>query len=103
MTIARATGVARVLACATVLIAAGGGAQPAVPAPGVCNFHRVNDSVYRGGQPFAQGFRSLAKLGIKTVLDLRHNSMESAWEEREVKSLGMRYVQLALSTIDTPT
>ena len=42
-----------------------------VTAPGVPNFHKVNDGLYRGGQPSRQGFESLAKLGIKTVLDLR--------------------------------
>ncbi len=86
-----------------VLIASGGGASPTVSAPGVPNFHRVNDDIYRGGQPTAQGFRTLAKLGIKTVLDLRTSSGPSFWEKKEVKSVGMRYVQLPLYGDETPT
>ena len=35
------------------------------------NFDKVNDFVYRGGQPTAEGFKSLAALGVKTVIDLR--------------------------------
>ena len=42
-----------------------------VAVPGVPNFHQVNERVYRGAQPRAEGWSSLAKLGIKTVIDLR--------------------------------
>ena len=38
---------------------------------GVSNFHKVNDNLYRGGQPTAEGFKALAHLGIKTIVDLR--------------------------------
>ncbi|MBZ5607126.1 MAG: hypothetical protein LAP38_02625 [Acidobacteriia bacterium] len=40
-------------------------------APGVPNFHRVNEHIYRGGQPAPAGWTSLAGLGIKLVIDLR--------------------------------
>jgi hypothetical protein len=40
-------------------------------APGVPNFHQVNAHLYRGGQPNDAGWSSLAKLGVKTVVDLR--------------------------------
>src|SRR5580692_6579330 len=38
---------------------------------GVTNFHQVNEHVYRGAQPSENGFQNLAKIGIKTILDLR--------------------------------
>ena len=72
-------------------------------APGVPNFHRVNDSLYRGGQPSAQGFQNLAKLGVKTVVDLRIPDGQSAWEKRIVERLGMRYVHLPLHGGEIPT
>jgi protein tyrosine/serine phosphatase len=103
MSVVRPTGVVRIFALSAVLIASGGGASPTVSAPGVPNFHRVNDDIYRGGQPTAQGFRTLAKLGIKTVLDLRTSSGPSFWEKKEVKSVGMRYVQLPLYGDENPT
>ena len=37
---------------------------------GVPNFRTVNDQVYGGGQPSAEGFRNLAAMGVKTVVDL---------------------------------
>jgi tyrosine-protein phosphatase SIW14 len=59
--------------------------------PGVHNFHEVNDHVYRGAQPNKQGFVSLAKLGVKTILDLRGEKSERSL----VEGAGMRYVRLA--------
>ena len=34
--------------------------------PGLPNFARVNDHLYRGAQPTAEGFKRLEKLGIRT-------------------------------------
>lgn len=39
--------------------------------PGVPNFHKVSDDLYRGAQPSEEGFRQLEKSGIKTVVNLR--------------------------------
>jgi tyrosine-protein phosphatase SIW14 len=70
---------------------------------GVPNFHRVNDALYRGGQPSIEGLHALANLGIKTVLDLRLSTRVSDWEEREVKRFVMRYVHLRLYGKETPS
>lgn len=45
----------------------------AVPlaAPGVGNFYRVSDTLYRGEQPTAEGMRQLKSMGIKTIVNLR--------------------------------
>ena len=59
--------------------------------PGVHNFHEVNEHVYRGAQPNKQGFAALAKLGVKTVIDLRGERSERS----VVEGAGMRYVRLA--------
>ncbi|MHC4476986.1 MAG: fused DSP-PTPase phosphatase/NAD kinase-like protein [Planctomycetota bacterium] len=58
----------------------GAGQQWAQPLelPGVKNFHRVSDELYRGAQPAQEGMRQLKKLGIKTVVNLRsfHSSRD---------------------------
>jgi tyrosine-protein phosphatase SIW14 len=71
-------------------------------AAGVPNFHKVNDHVYRGAQPSAQGFQSLAKMGVKTVLDLRQTDGRSAEEKRAVEAAGMRYVNIPMYGMQTP-
>jgi tyrosine-protein phosphatase SIW14 len=69
---------------------------------GVPNFRAVNDRVYRGGQPSAEGFRNLAAMGIKTVVDLQEKSDRSHAEHKLVKSLGMHYVNIPMKGMHTP-
>jgi tyrosine-protein phosphatase SIW14 len=66
--------------------------------PGIHNFHQVNEHVYRGAQPHGQGFNGLAKVGIKTVIDLRGERSEATAVERT----GMRYVRLAWNGYNAP-
>ncbi len=40
---------------------------------GVPNLHKVTDNLYRSAQPTSEGMSNLAKLGIKTVINLRDN------------------------------
>ncbi len=39
--------------------------------PGLSNFHKVTDDLYRGAQPTAAGIAELKRMGIKTILNLR--------------------------------
>ncbi len=39
--------------------------------PGLPNFHKVSDELYRGAQPTKQGIEQLKKLGIKAIINLR--------------------------------
>jgi protein tyrosine/serine phosphatase len=70
-----------------------------VDVPGVPNFHQVNEHVYRGAQPHGQGFDGLAKIGVKTVIDLRGERSE----ETEVERSGMHYVRLAWNGYKAPS
>jgi len=71
--------------------------------PNLPNFQKVDEHVYRGAQPNAEGFKDLATLGIKTVVDLRLIGEHSqADEERIVSSLGMRYVSIPMKGLSTP-
>jgi tyrosine-protein phosphatase SIW14 len=71
--------------------------------PGIHNFYKVDHHVYRGGQPTGDGLSYLAKLGVKTVLDLREPGRRSALEERAVTALGMQYVNVPMSGLTPPT
>lgn len=70
---------------------------------GVTNFQKVDDHVYRGAQPTAQGFKSLAKLGIKTIVDLREPGDRSRVEENMVRAAGMEYVSVPMYGMETPS
>jgi tyrosine-protein phosphatase SIW14 len=72
-------------------------------APGIQNFYRVDDHVYRGAQPTKKGFEYLAKIGVKTVLDLRKAGKRSSAEEHIVRALGMRYVNVPMAGLTPPT
>jgi len=73
-------------------------------AAGVPNFHQVNERVFRGGQPTDDGWKSLAGLGIKTVVDLRPASEHSTdAEARSVQAAGMRYINVPMRGFYTPS
>jgi len=67
------------------------------------NFQKVDDHVYRGAQPTDSGFKDLAQLGVKTIVDLRDVGEHSqADEEKIVTGLGMRYVSIPMHGLSTP-
>ena len=91
-----------VIVCA-FLVSASGFSAAAVALPGLPNFQKVNEQVYRGGQPAPEGFVNLAALGIKTVVDLRGIGEHSqADEQRIVEGSGMRYVSVPMKGMSTP-
>jgi protein tyrosine/serine phosphatase len=51
-------------------------AQP-LSRPGLPNFFKVSEGLYRGAQPTAAGLKSLKELGVKTVIDLRAGHSDS--------------------------
>lgn len=66
--------------------------------PGVPNFHQVDEHVFRGAQPNGEGFTALAKIGIKTVIDLRGGTSEN----KVVQRAGMHYVRLPWNGFTAP-
>lgn len=71
---------------------------------GVGNFQKVNDHVYRGAQPTEQGFQTLAKLGIQTVVDLQEvGDARSVSEATWVKAAGMQYISVPMKGMETPS
>src|ERR1700736_5626502 len=81
------------------------GAAPAdlLDAPGVPNFHEVDAHLYRGAQPTSQGFTSLAKLGIRTVVDLRGGRELGGDEQKIVEGAGMHYVHVPMAGLSAPS
>src|SRR6266566_8331222 len=58
---------------------------------GVPQFFEVTPKLYRGGQPTAEGFDSLARMGIGIVVDVRGSRKH---ERDVVTKLGMEYVPM---------
>ncbi len=76
--------------------------SPAAPSvDGVDNFQAVDERVWRGAAPTADGYRSLAAAGVATIVDLRAEDGVEA-REREVEALGMRYVHIPIRDGQTP-
>ncbi len=65
----------------------------AVSLPGVANFYKVSDVLYRGAQPEEKGIAELQKLGIKTIVNFRHSKKDVQW----VKGTNLNYYQLTTS------
>jgi protein tyrosine/serine phosphatase len=66
---------------------------------GLPNAFKINDSLYRGAQPTADGFKELRKLGIKTVVCLR--SFHS--DKEMVTGTGLAYEEIPINTWDMET
>ena len=60
------------------------------------NFGKVNNNYYRGSQPLADQFIDLKKLGIKTIIDLRQDSIKDAADR--ARAAGLQYINIPLTT-----
>ena len=92
---------------ATLALAIGASAQTTAAAPsvriGIDNFARVSDTYFRGAQPMGSDYADLARLGVKTVINLIGDSDLDQTEGSSVVKQGMRYVQIPMSTHKAPT
>lgn len=62
------------------------------------NFHTVHPYLYRGGEPTAKGLQQLQEKGIKTLIDLRATSPITKKEAAIANQLGMKYINLPMSS-----
>lgn len=97
---------ALVLSAPAAAKAADGVATPSVAVDlasiGIDNFGRVNTSYYRGGQPKGKDYADLASLGVKTIINLTSDDAE-ANEKSMTEGAGMKYVQIPMTTHETPS
>ncbi len=63
---------------------------------GIENFGKVNNHYYRGSQPLADDLTELKKLGIKTIIDLRQDSIKDAPDR--TRAAGLQYINIPLTT-----
>jgi protein tyrosine/serine phosphatase len=68
---------------------------------GVSNVALVAPGLYRGGTPTREGIASLSKLGVKTIVSLRHYHTKS--EARDAKKAGINYVWLPIPSSGEPS
>ena len=92
------TRAARIAAVSVIValsaIAFGKGANDSFPTVNIKNFGQMNERFYRGAQPKQEDYKSLADLGIKTVIDLQDSPR--SYEKPAVEALGMRYVNIPM-------
>jgi len=90
----------RTLAVAVFTLIGTSAAGAPAPAIHISNFARVNDGYYRGGQPEGHDYQDLAALGIKAVIDLKH---DGTIESSIVREKGMRFYSIPMTTASAPS
>lgn len=61
--------------------------------PGLPNFGKVSDGLYRGAQPTAYGYKMLERLGVKTIVNLRGFDSDKG----AIEGHGFRYFIIPMS------
>lgn len=79
-------------------------ADRGVPAShGIVNFGKVNDHLYRGAQPDANGIANLKKLGVTLIINLRTKEEPSALEAAQASSNAIAYTNIPLRGASRPS
>ena len=101
--VASATVVLRgaVVAAAILLPAIASAAFGEEPARSLPNFHEVSDGLFRGARPGEGGMKELARLGIRTIVDLRTGD-EIEEERAEAIEAGLRHINVPFGAFRRP-
>lgn len=65
---------------------------------GLPNFYKVSDTLYRGAQPTPDGLHELARMGVKTVVDARHDNSD----QMVLNQCGVQCERIPMSPLATP-
>ena len=65
------------------------------------NFGQMDDRFYRGARPKDEDFKTLASMGIKTIIDLTDNSRD--YEQPAAEAAGLRYVNIPMEDKSYPS
>jgi len=71
--------------------------------PELPNFHRVDEHLYRGGQPAEGGIARLKSLGVRTIVDLRGGSSRATAEAKAAAEAGLGYFSVPMRGLGRPT
>ncbi|MDD5084908.1 MAG: tyrosine-protein phosphatase [Candidatus Omnitrophica bacterium] len=66
------------------------------------NFHEVNNSIYRSGQPDSEAFTPLKDFGIRTIIDLRQPNEGTEREKLLAESAGLTYISIPMDGFSKP-
>jgi len=66
------------------------------------NFDKVDEYYFRGGQPDEDDFINFAKLGIKTVINLRDDDVNEFRFTLIAKKYGIKYVNIPMKPSEPP-
>ncbi len=69
----------------------------------VRNFAKVNEHIYRGGEPGAVGLEELGAMGVKIILDLRVASEGTEVEKKEAEKLKLKYINIPIGGFSAPS
>jgi len=67
------------------------------------NFHQVNEKLYRGAQPKSDGLERLARMGVKTIVNLRDGDAMAQREGVEARAAGLQYFNVPLKRTGRPS
>ena len=87
------------LALALPLLAAGAD-HPVIH---IRNFGRVNDHLFRGGEPTPEGLRELAAMHVTLDIDLREAGSATESERRVAEGLGIHYTSVPMNGFTAPS
>jgi tyrosine-protein phosphatase SIW14 len=66
------------------------------------NFGQINERFYRGARPSAKDLAELARMGVKTTIDLTDNDGDAS-EQRLAEAAGLKFFKIAMNTRVVPT
>jgi protein tyrosine/serine phosphatase len=66
------------------------------------NFGRVNSNYFRGAEPENEEYGTLARFGIKTIVDLRSDDVDLE-DEGLAHRAGLKYVKIPMTTHEPPS
>ena len=72
-------------------------------APHVRNFDKVNEHLFRGGEPLLVGLQELAAMGVKIDIDLRQRGEGTDFEKHAADKLGIKYISIPFAGLSAPS
>ena len=69
---------------------------------GIGNFGKVNEKLFRGGQPSESGVARLKELGVKSIIDLRLPAEVKKQEKAAALANGLVYTNVPLRGLGAP-